>query len=294
MEDVNQEDSFRGLLFEPTVESEVVILFSLMIPYLEERFVIDRYPDSFPDCLARRNGKETWIEFETNASSFRIHKNDKNLERCNLLICWKNNIRGETESKNGKELLRVRGHEVEIIALDRVYNELREKSKCPKLIKKGKRPSKGGADKERFFEQLEQEVRIGDPEKYNWIKALFDWVSQKEDFEVRWGGKKTFTMRFFVKKWDRDPIGIGANGIVTIGYQANPSLSSCWKLPSVVEDILRKMFHHDKPNIKGKPPKWPSAPLETPADFENIKRALGILAEYSSKGHGLEYSRARE
>jgi hypothetical protein len=289
LEDAKLEDDFRGLRYEPTVESEVLILFSLMIPHLEERFIIDKYPDTFPDCLASRNGKETWIEFETNASSFRMHENSKKLEECSLLVCWKNNLRGKTENKNGKEVLRIKGHEIEIIALEGLYDELRRKNKCPKLILNGQRPSRGGASKDKFFEQLSQEVKVSDREKFDWIRALFDWVSQNEDFEVRWGGKKAFTMRFYIKKWGVDPINIGADGNVTVGYQDNPSLLTYWKLPQVVEDTLRKMFHHDKLNNKGELPKWPSASLKTVDDFEKIKKALGILVEHS-KRYELSYT----
>jgi hypothetical protein len=51
-------DVVRGLLYEPTYENEVVLLFGLLIPYCKDEFVIDRYFGSFPDCIARRNGEE--------------------------------------------------------------------------------------------------------------------------------------------------------------------------------------------------------------------------------------------
>lgn len=280
---MEDKSNFRGLLFEPSVEHEAVIFFSLLIPYLEESFVVDEYPDSFPDCFARRNGQKIGIEFETLASSFWIHENSDNLSKCNLLICWKNNIRGKTKRRNGIEILNVRGQDIEIMALDRVYANLLEKKKCPKLILNGKRPTKGGANKERFFEQLEQKVKAVNPEKYGWIKELYDQANQKEDFEIRWGGGETlFTMRFYVKKWDVDPINIGANGDVTIGYQGNPAQAP-WELPQEAQSILRKLFNHNKPNKKGFLPKWPSAPLKTQVDLDNVKRALEIFAEYSKR-----------
>ena len=276
-----QEENFRGLLYEPTVENEVIILFSLMIPYFQDRFVIDQYPDTFPDCEAKRNNKKILIEFETKASSFLLHRNNKKLEQCDLLICWKNNIRGQTEKKDGKDWLVIKNHPIEIMALDRVYDDLKKGNKCPKLILNGKRPSRGGANKEKFFKQLEQEIKAGDPEKYNRIEALFKWVNQREDFEVVWGGKKRFTMRFFMKVWDKDPVYVEADGTVFVCYEDNPSSSSYWKLPPATEDLLRKMFHHDKLNKKGQLPKWPHVAIETPADLENIKQALVIMANHS-------------
>ncbi len=39
----------RGLLYEPTYESEVILLFGLLIPHFKDDFVIDSYFGSFPD-----------------------------------------------------------------------------------------------------------------------------------------------------------------------------------------------------------------------------------------------------
>jgi hypothetical protein len=57
-------DDFRGLLYNPSYENEVVLLFGLLMPYLDSQFVIDEYSGSFPDCIALKNGKEIGIEFE--------------------------------------------------------------------------------------------------------------------------------------------------------------------------------------------------------------------------------------
>lgn len=268
----NGADNFRGLLFEPTYEQEVIILFGMLIPYLKDSFIIDKYPDTFPDCFARRNGQEIGIEFEVKASHFYEHHHDTNanLKKCNLLICWENDIPRKTTTRDDIELLNpetIKGHSIEIMALKKFYEE-----KSLKLILDGKRPDVERANKERFFEQLKENV---DAKKQSWINELYDQVNQrKEDFEVKWGGgERLSTMRFFVKRWNVDPIYVEGSGRVWLIYQGNPAISP-WKLPQEVRTMLQQRFKHPKPT-------WYTVPLDTQSDLDNIKWALEILAEYS-------------
>jgi hypothetical protein len=268
----NGADNFRGLLFEPTYEQEVIILFGMLIPYLKDSFIIDKYPDTFPDCFARRNGQEIGIEFEVKASHFYEHHHDTNanLKKCNLLICWENDIPRKTTTRGDIELLKpetIKGHSIEIMALKKFYEE-----KSLKLILDGKRPGVERANKERFFEQLKENV---DAKKQSWINELYDQVNQrKEDFAVKWGGgERLSTMRFFVKRWNVDPIYIEGSGRVWLIYQGNPAISP-WKLPQEVRTMLQQRFKHPKPT-------WYTIPLDTQSDLDNIKWAFEILAEYS-------------
>lgn len=78
----NKTDDFRGLIYNPTLESEVVMLFSLLIPHLLDSFAIEEGDrGAFPDCLALRNGQKVGIEFELYANNFFDHKHDT---RCPL------------------------------------------------------------------------------------------------------------------------------------------------------------------------------------------------------------------
>jgi len=131
----NENGDFRGLLYNPTLESEVVMLFSLLIPHLPDSYAIEEGDrGTFPDCLALRNGQKVGIEFELYANNFFDHKHDKNdnLTKCNIIVCWKNNIRN-TIKRNGIELLNIKGQEIEIISLDK-------KAKSLGFIKYGQRP----------------------------------------------------------------------------------------------------------------------------------------------------------
>jgi hypothetical protein len=264
----------RGLLYEPTYENEVILLFGLLIPYLKDDFVIDQYSGSFPDCIARRNGEEIGIEFEVLASDFYDHGHDEHpdLAKCKLLVCWKNDLERKTIAKDGKSFIIVNGYEIEVLALDKIVSELRKKGIV--LIMDGERPDIGKANEDRFFKQLEENV---DKQKFEWIKKLYDEVSQRKEFEVKWGrGRTWFTMRFFVKEWNVDPIMVQGDGRISIGYTGNPAINP-WELPQETQKALRQLFKHKERE------RWPTVPLNSIEDLNKIEEAIKIIAENSKR-----------
>ncbi len=71
--------SFKGMLYEPILESEVILLFGLMIPHLPDSFVIDQGDfGQFPDCYAFRNNVRIGIEFELYSKHFLDHNHQNN------------------------------------------------------------------------------------------------------------------------------------------------------------------------------------------------------------------------
>ena len=264
---------FSGLLYEPSYEAEVLILFGMLIPHLEDRFVINRYTDTFPDCYATRNGEAVGIEFEYLSSHFFDHRHDQDekLAKCNMIVCWKNNLHTDIIKTNGKDFLDVGGHRIEIMALNEITETL--KSRGILLILKGKRPDEAGVNKERFFEQLRENVG---QEKRALVDELYRWVSQRKKFEIKWGqGRRLSTMRIFVRSWEVDPVSLDSNGMVTINYQGNPSIDH-WVLPEGAESELRRLFGHSQQ-------KWPSTSFSTRDDYLKIIKALEVLADYSKK-----------
>ena len=264
-------DSFRGLLYEPTYENEVVLLFGLLIPYFEDNFVIDKFFGSFPDCIARRNGEEIGIEFEVLASDFYDHRHDKHhdLAKCKVLVCWNNDLERETISKEGKSFIIVNDYEIEVLALKEIIKELREKNNKA-LILYGERPDIGKANEERFFKQLEENV---DRYKFERIKKLYDEVRQLKEFEVKWGGGGTwFTMRFFVKEWNVDPIGADGSGKIWINHNGNLAINP-WILPQETQNVLRQIFKRKQG--------WYSVPLNSEEDLNKIREAIKVFIEHS-------------
>ncbi len=86
-------DDFRGFIYEPSNEQEVVSLFFRIEPYLELNLCFDEIRTNFPDCIARRKTSEGWekvnIEFEHLSHNFVIHGHDE--EKCDMIICWQDN-----------------------------------------------------------------------------------------------------------------------------------------------------------------------------------------------------------
>ncbi len=266
---VCEADDFRGLLYNPTLENEAVMLFTLLIPHLKYSFAIEEYSGTFPDCFALRNRERIGIEFEFLTSRFN-HESDPKLSKCDLIICWKNNNR-DTIKRDGKEFLKFNGHEIEVMALNKIVTGLEKKGL--KFIKFGE-PPEPGKTKEDFFNQLEKNR----PDKVNLIKELCDRMDQSKDFEVKYGGgKKRITAKIFVRNWDIWSILISGDGSVEIDYQANKSQPHWYELPDETKAELYKIYK----NPKQKP--WHTIPLETRTDLDNIYKALGILSEHSKR-----------
>jgi hypothetical protein len=80
---------FTGFYFAPSYEYEVVMLFSMILPYLKPPMCIKEASDKFPDCTVIRQDvdgpKEMRCEIEKNASDF-----DHDIKQCDILVCWEN------------------------------------------------------------------------------------------------------------------------------------------------------------------------------------------------------------
>lgn len=85
-----------GFKYEPGNETEVCILFGLLMPYLGEELeklgykcseiYFEEFRGSFPDCTLIVDGKRLDVEFELYSSGFFEHGHKQ--EDCDLVICW--------------------------------------------------------------------------------------------------------------------------------------------------------------------------------------------------------------
>jgi len=75
--------------YEPGNEMEVCILFGLLLPYLDEEWVLDEYYGSYPDSSFIVDGLRTQVEFEHYSINFHIHGHDP--KDCDIIVCWKHN-----------------------------------------------------------------------------------------------------------------------------------------------------------------------------------------------------------
>jgi hypothetical protein len=81
-----------GLAYEPVNEMGVMALFCMLSRQLG--FVIESVQSGFPDCEAKMEvGPGRWqhfrIEFEYESRNFRDHRH--NAEKCDLIVCWRQN-----------------------------------------------------------------------------------------------------------------------------------------------------------------------------------------------------------
>lgn len=86
--------NFRGIVYAPTCEHDVVQMFGAVAVDLGFEIIGNR--SAFPDCEARRKVKavrERWekclIEYEFSSSDYKKHKHP--LKGCDLIVCWTHN-----------------------------------------------------------------------------------------------------------------------------------------------------------------------------------------------------------
>jgi len=249
----------------------------LLLPYFEDNFIIINCGGDFPDAIMLRNGDEIGVEFEVYTSNFFMHGHHKDprLNKCNLIVVWRNNLPKRTILRNGMEYLKVNDtHYIEVLALDKIIKRL-EKEKSIKVLFMDYCPSIK-SNEEKFFSQLEESVNS---ELYNLINELYKYVkARKKDFNIEWSsGRKWHTMRIQVRRWDVSVITIDANGHVWLNYTGNPTFKNYWELPQETKEKLRRLFKH------GEETRWTTVPLKDKEDLERIKEALDILAKDSEK-----------
>jgi len=80
-----------GMDYEPRNEAGVIILFTLVMKQLGFSGVI-KTQGNFPDCTARRKGKNVILEFEYKSRTFEAHGHLRELgkKKCTV-ICWEDN-----------------------------------------------------------------------------------------------------------------------------------------------------------------------------------------------------------
>lgn len=76
---------------ETFTHEEIVFLFARVFPVFGIDF-IKEIRTTYPDCICVRDGEEVEIEFEPLLSSFKDHINNKELSKCQYIVCWKNDL----------------------------------------------------------------------------------------------------------------------------------------------------------------------------------------------------------
>lgn len=196
--------SFRGLKWAPSYEGEVAILFGMLLPYMEEKIVIDEYTDVFPDCKANIDGKDVEIEFEVKSSNFVAQRHD--CSKCHIIVCWENDLRNCP---------------IEVIALkDRAEKVKKERGIVLIQNPMEKEPPRQW-DERTFFEYLNR--RVGERVR-SLIEELYKFCKNVKKYPIRFGSGKfaTFGVLSEGGKRGRVFLLVDSKGMLTIDFQTVP------------------------------------------------------------------------
>ena len=216
-------------------------------------------------CFAKRNGKRIGIEFEVYSSNFFDHKHQlhPNIPRCNMIICWENNLEPviNVKDKNGKI------HQIEILELSKIIKE-----KKLKIFLKS-RPPTPSWDKETFLKELNKKVGKGDT--YNWVEALIQYYENyKHVFVMAYRkGKRHATLGFHVRKWLSEGVGVPT----PILFSDDGSVAfDCKDMPPHIEKELRSRIALIRTK---KWVRWCNIPIRDENTFKILKETIQWLAE---------------
>ena len=200
-----------GFLYEPSNETEVCILFGLLMPYLSEEFqrlgfpsseyYIDEFAGSFPDCTLSLDGRELRVEFELYSGNFKEHNHDP--EKCDLVVCWKHDWLNCP---------------INVLELSKVTSEIRGKGLNLVLNSQPKHPERYRRwSLEEFKSRLKENLPEND---YNEMLKFVDVLRAVEGIEFQTGrGSKIPTLGICFKKLGpMYPIAIEATGKAYIAH----------------------------------------------------------------------------
>lgn len=211
---------FRGLLWEPSDEQEVVMLFGQLLDHLPRPLAIEYLQTGFPDCKAvdTETGEPVWIEFKLYSSFYdRVYK--KRLEKCDWIVCWSNDL--GVEQLNGRA----------IVALDAVVDR-----QAPSSYILNRRPA--GSSQAEYFQ-----LRIGGLSSQHQfvIRQLLDFA-RGANLQVEW--PKTNGACFTVRN-EIELFKVNANGRIGTPFNRWKGRVSSEVIEQVVNDLntaLNKSF----------------------------------------------------
>lgn len=262
-------DTKFGLLYEPSNENEVRILFGVVMPYLGEAFgklgyggaeyYLDDFTDGDPDCTLVIDGKKVGTEFEFESYNFYGHHDPR---KCGLIICWKHTWVNCPDSIKVLELSSFLRHLVSERGLRFI---LKEEPKYPKRRFRW--------SIQEFMSKLKENVSDSE---FMQLKAFLEEISQREGILLQTGkGDKIPTLGIGCKKQgDRFPLNIGADGKASITYynvDAKPPYP-----PQMSEEAIRRIR-----TLLGEPKKqWHNISASSMAQLVDKLRAIvGIMLE---------------
>jgi len=212
-------NGFRGFVYAPRTEQEVVALFGLLLPYLEPPICVDEIGTGFPDLIAFRTDgeepREIRIEFELQSSNFIQHGHDE--RAWDMIICWEHDWSSCPLS---------------VVSLKDVVKRIQDKQTLILWPERTKYPPTVWT-KERYLQYV---ADLGHSVLEASQTELYDFVEQLPGVRIKPGeGEKmpTFTIRFDLEGKDTELLGIQGHGAIWIGWV---------NFPEDPEDLRSRVF----------------------------------------------------
>jgi len=243
------------LKWAPSCEQEVVILFGMVLPHLDEKYVIDECRTAFPDCLLlNEDGDIVRAEFELHSSNFKQHGHDP--DGCDMLICWRHDWRGCPIPEILELSSFIKEKEISII-------QNQEEQKYKKTI----------WDQESFFKKA-------GPTPKGFVDNLYYFCLEKSDIDfIEGGGKKvpSFNIKLTAPGApSRSFLGVYADGRIW------PDFKQDW--PKEIIDEYRERWQAiERVKEKAAEKDWFYVTLENEDELELVKGMVGWLAGFSWK-----------
>ncbi|MGD0627564.1 MAG: hypothetical protein ABSB32_23050 [Thermodesulfobacteriota bacterium] len=102
---------------------EIIFLFARIFRALGFDY-IKKIRTEFPDCICIRENQEVGIEFEPVLSSFGNHIQEHDLNLCQYIVCWEDDLKLHDSISE-----EIRKFGIEILELKKIYEELKIKDK---------------------------------------------------------------------------------------------------------------------------------------------------------------------
>ena len=221
-------------LYEPSKESEIYLIFGLLLPYLDDEWVLDESTDGYPDCIFIINGKQTRVEFELNSANFIAHGHDP--DKCDMIVCWKDNW---PDCNLG------------ILELSKIIKAISRKN-----IIKNDFP-KYSASKITIDDFYNHILEYNGVKVLKMVKGLLRKIDQEKSFSYRPGTKKSkATLRIYANDL--------STKIVFIGLESTHKYDeiSAWIRFDIFNDIKKRQLIKIREYLKEPKGKWPNIPYD--------------------------------
>jgi len=265
-DDLSVPKGFRGLIWAPSCEQEVVALFPLMLPYLGKPWAIEWIHEGFPDCGVREGGNEgqvliKTIEFKRDgADYFTTHA--KKGSSCDVVVCR------DTSAELGS------GQALEMIALS-THPEDGKIVLHPEQSRSGQQVPKI-ADYLRACRQRGLQLEI---ELVEFLRRVVRRFGRHTYLKADWGRNSEPCYTLVMRCPTANAIGAEAPGIVYVDWATDTSGVANVR-PNLVEGYREKvkLVLRNRDNRE-----WGNIHHERPEQLETVCRAVEWLVSETAK-----------